>query len=105
VAYTPIGSPMPTRWFQRRWRPGGRRRLRHWCPWPRPRQRPIPYPANRSWPRSCWRNVIWFGPKIFLVPYQQFNARLPRSGQTAERVFVGQIMARKAFGQIGHFRS
>jgi SNF2 family DNA or RNA helicase len=44
-------------------------------------------------------NIVWFGLTPSLELYQQFNARLPRPGQTAERVFVRHILARGTFDE------
>lgn len=44
-------------------------------------------------------NIAWFGLTPSLELYQQFNARLPRPGQTAERVFVRHILARGTFDE------
>lgn len=42
-------------------------------------------------------NIVWFGLNPSLELYQQFNARLPRPGQTAARVYVRHILARNTF--------
>ena len=40
------------------------------------------------------RHLVWFGMTWSLDLYQQFNARLRRSGQEADTVFLHHILAR-----------
>lgn len=42
-------------------------------------------------------HAVWYGLPTSLELYQQFNARLPRPGQTAETVFIHHILARDTF--------
>lgn len=42
-------------------------------------------------------HIVWFGLTSSLELYQQFNARLPRPGQEAEKVFIWHILARGTF--------
>jgi hypothetical protein len=42
-------------------------------------------------------HVVWFGLNASLELYQQFNARLPRPGQLADRVFLHLILTRDTF--------
>ncbi len=44
-------------------------------------------------------HIVWYGLTSSLELYQQFNARLPRPGQTAERVFLHHILARGTFDE------
>lgn len=43
--------------------------------------------------------LVWFGLNSSLELYQQLSARLPRSGQPAERVFIHHILARGTFDE------
>jgi len=42
-------------------------------------------------------HIVWFGLNASLELYQQFNARLPRPGQQAERVFIHHILTAGTF--------
>jgi len=42
-------------------------------------------------------HIVWFGLNASLELYQQFNARLARPGQTAEKVFLHLILCRHTF--------
>lgn len=42
-------------------------------------------------------HTVWFGLNASLELFQQFNARLPRSGQKADRVYVHLILTRATF--------
>lgn len=44
-------------------------------------------------------HIVWFGLNPSLELYQQFNARLPRPGQKAQRVFVHHILTRGTFDE------
>lgn len=42
-------------------------------------------------------HIVWFGLNSSLELYQQLNARLPRPGQTADRVFIHHILTEGTF--------
>ena len=44
-------------------------------------------------------HIVWFGLNASLELYQQFNARLPRPGQGADRVFLHLILTRGTFDE------
>ncbi len=44
-------------------------------------------------------HIVWFGLNPSLELYQQFNARLPRPGQGADKVFIHQILTRGTFDE------
>lgn len=44
-------------------------------------------------------HCAWYGVTASLELYQQFNARLPRPGQEAEKVFIHHILARGTFDE------
>lgn len=43
--------------------------------------------------------LVWFGLNSSLELYQQLSARLPRSGQPAERVYIHHVLARGTFDE------
>jgi SNF2 family DNA or RNA helicase len=43
---------------------------------------------------------VWYGLNWSLELYQQFNERLPRSGQAADRVFMHRILAKDTYDEI-----
>lgn len=43
--------------------------------------------------------IVWFGLNPSLELYQQFNARLPRPGQAAAKVYIRHIMTRGTFDE------
>lgn len=45
------------------------------------------------------RHAVWFGLNASLELYQQFNARLPRPGQEADKVFIHHILTRGTFDE------
>lgn len=44
-------------------------------------------------------HIVWYGLNASLELYQQFNARLPRPGQAAKKVYIHHIMTRGTFDE------